>query len=69
MRDNLAGALWRLGVFVAVCGVVAVALFAVFAQWRFQPEQTYTADFTNISGLASLISLYDFRDFPDVFPF
>jgi phospholipid/cholesterol/gamma-HCH transport system substrate-binding protein len=51
MRDNLAGALWRLGVFVAVCGVVAVALFAVFAQWRFQPEQTYTADFTNISGL------------------
>jgi len=51
MRDNLAGALWRLGVFVAVCAVVAVALFAVFAQWRFQPEQTYTADFTNISGL------------------
>jgi phospholipid/cholesterol/gamma-HCH transport system substrate-binding protein len=51
MRDNLAGALWRLGVFVAVCTVVAVALFAVFAQWRFQPGQTYTADFTNISGL------------------
>jgi phospholipid/cholesterol/gamma-HCH transport system substrate-binding protein len=51
MRDNLVGALWRLGVFVAVCGVVAVALFAVFAQWRFQPGQTYTADFTNISGL------------------
>ena len=51
MRVNLAGALWRLGVFVAVCGLVAVALFAVFAQWRFQPEQTYTADFTNISGL------------------
>jgi phospholipid/cholesterol/gamma-HCH transport system substrate-binding protein len=51
MRDNLAGALWRLGVFVAVCGVVAVALFAVFAQWRFQPGQTYTADFTNIGGL------------------
>jgi phospholipid/cholesterol/gamma-HCH transport system substrate-binding protein len=51
MRDNLAATLWRLGVFVAVCGVVAVALFAVFAQWRFQPGQTYTADFTNISGL------------------
>jgi phospholipid/cholesterol/gamma-HCH transport system substrate-binding protein len=51
MRDNLASALWRLGVFVAVCTLVAVALFAVFAQWRFQPGQTYTADFTNISGL------------------
>jgi phospholipid/cholesterol/gamma-HCH transport system substrate-binding protein len=51
MRDNLAGALWRLGIFVAVCSVVAVGLFAVFAQLRFQREQTYTADFTNISGL------------------
>ena len=51
MRDNLAGALWRLGVFVAVCTVVAVALFAVFAQLRFAPGQTYAAEFTNISGL------------------
>ena len=29
----------------------AFALFAVFAQLRFQPEKTYNAEFTNVSGL------------------
>jgi phospholipid/cholesterol/gamma-HCH transport system substrate-binding protein len=51
MRDNLTGALWRLGVFVVTCSLVLAGLFAVFAQLRFQREQTYTADFTDISGL------------------
>jgi phospholipid/cholesterol/gamma-HCH transport system substrate-binding protein len=51
MRGNTAGALWRLGIFVVVCSVVGVGLFAVFAQFRFQSERTYTAEFTNISGL------------------
>jgi phospholipid/cholesterol/gamma-HCH transport system substrate-binding protein len=51
MRDNLTAALWRLGIFVVACSVVAAGLFAVFAQLRFQREQTYTADFTNVSGL------------------
>ena len=36
MRDNLAGALWHVGIFNVACSIVAVGLFAVFAQWRFQ---------------------------------
>lgn len=51
MRDNLVGGLWRLTVFVVVCGLGTFALFMVFAQLRFQPERTYNAEFTNISGL------------------
>ncbi len=51
MRDNTAGALWRLITFVVVCGMVTFGLFMVFAQLRFQPEQTYKAEFTNVSGL------------------
>jgi len=51
MRDKTVGALWRLIIFVVACGVVTFGLFMVFAQLRFQPEQTYNAEFTNISGL------------------
>jgi phospholipid/cholesterol/gamma-HCH transport system substrate-binding protein len=51
MRDKTVGALWRLTIFVVACGVVTFVLFMVFAQLRFQPEQTYDAEFTNISGL------------------
>ncbi len=51
MRDNLVGALWRLIIFVIVCGMATFGLFMVFAQLRFQPERTYNAEFTNISGL------------------
>ncbi len=39
------------GVFVVVCLRGASRLFAVFAQLRFSAEQTYTAEFTNVSGL------------------
>lgn len=51
MRDNLAGAVWRLAVFVTVCVLGMVALLAVFAQLRFEPENTYRAEFNNVSGL------------------
>ncbi len=51
MRDGLAGALWRLAIFVVVCGLGTFALFMVFAQLRFQDERTYNAEFANVSGL------------------
>lgn len=51
MRDNLSGAVWRLAIFVTVCALGLVGLLAVFAQLRFEPESTYRAEFTNVSGL------------------
>jgi phospholipid/cholesterol/gamma-HCH transport system substrate-binding protein len=51
MRDNLVSAAWRFTIFAAVCGLATFGLFMVFAQLRFQPEATYNAEFTNISGL------------------
>ena len=51
MRDNLIGALVRLVVFIAACSTAMFALFAVFAQLRFESERTYNALFTNVSGL------------------
>ena len=51
MKDNLGGAIWRLAIFLTVCVFGIFALFAIFAQLRFQPEQTYKAEFVNVSGL------------------
>ena len=51
MRDNLAGALWRLGILAVVCALGTFGLFMVFAQLRFQAETDYNAEFTNVSGL------------------
>lgn len=51
MRENLAGALWRLGLYVVVSLSLIIALIAVYAQLRFQPEKTYKAVFSNVSGL------------------
>ncbi|MDT5336163.1 MAG: phospholipid/cholesterol/gamma-HCH transport system substrate-binding protein [Mycobacterium sp.] len=51
MKDNLGGALWRIAIFLTVCLLGAFAMFAIFAQLRFQSEQTYDAEFTNVSGL------------------
>lgn len=51
MRENLRGALWRLAVYAAVCLLALALVIAVFAQLRFQPEMTYNAVFTNVSGL------------------
>lgn len=51
MKDGLTSAMWRLAIFVAVCSVGTFALFMTFGQLRFQHENTYTAAFTNVSGL------------------
>jgi phospholipid/cholesterol/gamma-HCH transport system substrate-binding protein len=51
VRDNLSGAIWRLGVFVVVCVLGIVGLLMVFAQLRFQDEKVYRAEFTTVTGL------------------
>jgi phospholipid/cholesterol/gamma-HCH transport system substrate-binding protein len=51
MKDNLAGAIWRFAIFVVVCIIGIVALFAIFGQMRFQKEDNYKAIFANVSGL------------------
>lgn len=51
MIDNLAGAVWRLAVFMAVCALGLVAILAIFAQLRFEQSRTYNAEFTNVTGL------------------
>jgi phospholipid/cholesterol/gamma-HCH transport system substrate-binding protein len=52
VKDNLAGAAWRLTVFLVVCALGIVMLFAVFAQLRFgQKTSSYHAEFANVSGL------------------
>ncbi|MGV0793275.1 virulence factor Mce family protein [Mycolicibacterium sp. XJ1819] len=51
MRRNRAGTLWRVAVFLAVCSLGIVAIVAVFGQVRFQPEKTYNAVFSDVSGL------------------
>ena len=51
MRATLASQLIRLAAFVAVCGLGAFALVAIFAQFRLQSETGYSAIFTNVTGL------------------
>ena len=51
MKDNLLGATTRLIVFTVVCALATFALWSVFAQWRFAPEQAYRAEFVTVSGL------------------
>ena len=51
MKDNLVGAVWRFAVFAAVCLLGIFALLAIFAQLRFEKENVYNAQFTNITGL------------------
>ncbi|HEX9833531.1 MAG TPA: MlaD family protein, partial [Mycobacterium sp.] len=51
MRGNLAGAVWRLAVFMAVCVLGVFVLLAVFAQLRFEKQLSYSAVFVNASGL------------------
>lgn len=53
MRGNLGGAIWRLTIFLVVCGLGLFALLAIFAQLRFQASKTYGAEFTNVSGLVN----------------
>jgi phospholipid/cholesterol/gamma-HCH transport system substrate-binding protein len=47
----LTGAIWRLAVFVTVCLLTLFGLYAVFAQLRFQRENTYDAEFSTVGGL------------------
>lgn len=51
MRADLRHIVWRLAVFLAVCLAGLFAMFAVFAELRFQREVTYRAEFRNVSGL------------------
>ena len=51
MRDNLWGASWRLTIFLVVCALGFFTLLAIFAQFRFQAEKSYRAEFTDASGL------------------
>jgi phospholipid/cholesterol/gamma-HCH transport system substrate-binding protein len=51
MRDNLRSAAWRAALFVVACLLATAAVFAVFAQLRYQSEKTYKAEFTNVTGL------------------
>ncbi len=53
MRDNLAGAVWRLAIFVVVCSLATFTTLMLFAQLRFQDEHRYLAEFTNVTGLES----------------
>jgi len=51
MKDRLTATLWRLGAFVTVCLLGMFALVAVFGQLRFEPQHSFTAEFTNVGGL------------------
>jgi phospholipid/cholesterol/gamma-HCH transport system substrate-binding protein len=51
VRRNLTGLLWRLGAFLVVCLVGTGSLIIIYAQLRFQPETTYNAVFSTVSGL------------------
>ena len=51
MRTSLPGTIWRLAVFLTVCLFFTFAMFAVFAQLRFDPQRSYRALFTDVSGL------------------
>jgi phospholipid/cholesterol/gamma-HCH transport system substrate-binding protein len=51
VKGSLAGTIWRLAVFLTVCLFFTFAMFAVFAQLRFDPEQSYRALFSDVSGL------------------
>jgi phospholipid/cholesterol/gamma-HCH transport system substrate-binding protein len=51
MRHDLRSAAWRAALFVIACLLATAAVFAVFAQLRYQTEKTYKAEFTNVTGL------------------
>jgi phospholipid/cholesterol/gamma-HCH transport system substrate-binding protein len=53
VRQDVVGAAWRLGIFLAVCTLFTFAMFAIFGQLRFQSEKVYKAEFTNVTGLQS----------------
>ena len=52
MHDNLRRATIGFALFVIICLVGTFALLTVFSQFRFGSEETYRAEFTDVSGLA-----------------
>ncbi len=44
---------WRLAVFLSICLIALFAMFAVFAELRFVEEKHYSAEFSNVTGLAA----------------
>jgi phospholipid/cholesterol/gamma-HCH transport system substrate-binding protein len=48
---NVKGAAWRLAIFLTVCLIGTFALLTIFANFRFGQGRTYSAEFTNVSGL------------------
>jgi phospholipid/cholesterol/gamma-HCH transport system substrate-binding protein len=53
MTGEFASAAWRLLVFLTACLIGTLALVTVFAQFRFGHDRSYTAEFSNVSGLKS----------------
>lgn len=51
MKDNLGRTLWFLSAFMVVCLLFTFALFAIFAELRFDKRTTYRAEFANVTGL------------------
>jgi phospholipid/cholesterol/gamma-HCH transport system substrate-binding protein len=52
VRGKFTGVQIGVGLFLVVCLAAMSALFLVFGELRFQPETTYKAKFTDVSGLA-----------------
>jgi phospholipid/cholesterol/gamma-HCH transport system substrate-binding protein len=50
-RKSIAGSSARVALFTAICLVFMFALVTVFGQFRFDSRTTYSAVFTNVSGL------------------
>lgn len=51
MHTKFRGVLLRFAVYAAVCSLGIALLFALFSQFRAEQSETYSAIFTNVSGL------------------
>jgi phospholipid/cholesterol/gamma-HCH transport system substrate-binding protein len=51
MKENVGGALSRFLVFFSVCALALFGVVVIFGQLRFDDQENYSADFTNVSGL------------------
>lgn len=51
MTANLRGVVWRLAIFMALAVVAATATAVIFGQFRFGGGKSYSAEFTNVTGL------------------
>ncbi|MEZ0381524.1 MCE family protein [Mycobacterium sp. pW045] len=53
MKANLRHTVWRLGAFLIVTMLGMFALLTIFGQFRFDSARNYTAEFTDVTGLAN----------------